>query len=266
MFVAAYSGGIAEIAASMLDKPFDREAALPRMYVADEKHEFKNQAESMGLVHPTHPMGANFGDLDNDGFVDFYLGTGWPEYHELMPNMLYHNKAGLAFQDVTNAVRVGHLQKGHAVAIADFDADGDLDVFEQMGGFVPGDKFYDVLFQNPGSERNWLKVKLVGVKSNRPGVGARIHIRTTGEDGERSIYRTVQTGGSFGSSPFEQHIGLDTASTITRLEIFWPLSGETQVFKNIGVNQRIQITEGNGEITRMPLDTLPSESPSKSKP
>lgn len=266
LFVAAYSGGIAEIAASMLNKPFDRDAALPRMYVGDGQNGFTNQAESMGFVHPTHPMGANFGDLDNDGFVDFYLGTGWPEYHELMPNMLYHNQEGRAFQDVTNAVRVGHLQKGHAVAIADFDADGDLDLFEQMGGFVPGDKFYDVLFQNPGSQSKWLRVKLEGVKSNRPGIGARIHVRVAGEEGERSIYRTVSTGGSFGSSPFEQHIGLGAADTISRLEVFWPLSGETQVFEDISVNQRIQIAEGKIETIKMPLDKRTSESPSKQQP
>jgi hypothetical protein len=248
LFVAAYAGGIAEIASSLLDKPFDREATLPRLYVNDANYRFTNQAERLGLVHPTHPMGANFGDLDSDGFVDFYLGTGWPEYHELMPNKLYRNQAGRSFDDVTNAARVGHLQKGHAVAIADFDNDGDLDLFEQMGGFVPGDKFFDVLYQNPGNTRNWLKVKLIGQESNRVGIGARIHIRVLEGDTEASIYRTVNSGGSFGANPLEQHIGIGSAKSILKLEVFWPASNRTDVYDNLTVNQRLIVTEGSENV------------------
>lgn len=268
LFVAAYSGGIAEVAASYLGKPFDRVAALPCMYVSDAQHQFANQAEQLGLVHPTHPMGANFGDLDNDGFVDFYLGTGWPEYHELMPNMLYRNQAGKAFQDITNGARVGHLQKGHAVAMADFDNDGDLDLFEQMGGFVPGDKFYDVLYENPGSGSNWIKIHLVGKTTNRPGIGARIHLRVSDGQTERSIYRNVSSGGSFGANPFEQHIGIGSAHDIVKLEVYWPRTAQTDVFEHVSTNQRIKLTEGTGDfdVIGKLQDAEISELPSKSKP
>ena len=201
LFVAAYSGGISEIAASMLSKDFDRQAALPRLYVGNGGKQFTNQAESMGLLQPTHPMGANFGDVNSDGYPDIFLGTGWPEYHELMPNLMYLNQLGNRFLDVTNVARVGHLQKGHAVAMADFDNDGDVDVFEQMGGFVPGDKFYDVLFQNPSPPGNWLKVKVIGTDSNHQGIGARIHVRVTQDGQPRSIYRWVQLGRKLRGKP-----------------------------------------------------------------
>lgn len=243
IFVAAYSGGIAEVATAMLGKDFDRVACLPRLYVNNEKHQFVDRAETYGLVHPTHPMGANFGDVSNDGFPDFYLGTGWPEYHELMPNLFYRNQGGEKFQDITNGTRVGHLQKGHAVAIADFDNDGDVDIFEQMGGFVPGDKFYDVLFQNPGADGNWLKIKLVGKVSNRAAIGARIHLRVTDGANERSIYRWVNSGGSFGANPLEQHVGLGNATKVLKIEVFWPKTGKIDDFENVELNQRVELTE-----------------------
>jgi len=245
LFVTAYAGGIADVAASMLGKPFDQTETLPRMYVNQEGNRFEERAEAMGFTHPTHPMGSNFGDVDNDGFPDFYLGTGWPEFHELMPNVFYRNNGGTKYDDVTNSAGVGHLQKGHAVAMADFDNDGDVDIFEQMGGFVPGDKFYDVLFQNPGSKQNWIKLKLVGTKSNRAAIGARIHIVVNEQGTSRSIYRWVNSGGTFGANPFEQHIGLGNASKIEKIEVFWPKTGETSFLEAPKMNQRLVITESN---------------------
>ncbi|MEZ6087377.1 MAG: VCBS repeat-containing protein [Pirellulaceae bacterium] len=77
-------------------------------------------------------MGANFGDLNNDGFPDFYLGTGYPNYEALMPNLMYLNQAGKRFADVTTVGGFGHLQKGHGIAFADIDNDGDQDIFSEM--------------------------------------------------------------------------------------------------------------------------------------
>jgi hypothetical protein len=193
-------------------------------------------------------MGANFGDLDNDGYLDFYLGTGWPEFHELMPNVLYRNQAGVRFADVTTAARVGHLQKGHAVVFFDFDQDGDLDLFEQMGGFVPGDKYQDTLYQNPISAGHWLEVRLVGVKSNRAAIGARIHVRLIEGDTVRSVYRHVNSGGSFGGNPLRQHLGLGAAARVASLEVFWPTTGRTETFADVPLNCLIEIVEGAGAL------------------
>ena len=121
-------------------------------------------------------MGSNYGDVDNDGFLDFYLGTGYPDYEGVMPNVFYLNRAGERFLDITLAAGLGHLQKGHAVAFADFDHDGDQDIFEQMGGALPGDRFGDALFLNPGSDNHWIAVRLVGVGSNRSALGARLRV------------------------------------------------------------------------------------------
>ena len=246
LFVSAYSGGIAEVAASMLGLPFDREATLPRLYLNNAQG-FRESADAWHLRKPVHPMGANYGDVDSDGFLDFYLGTGWPEYHELTANVLYQNLGGERFVEATTSARVGHLQKGHAVVMADFDNDGDLDIFEQMGGFVPGDKYYDVLYRNPGSGNRWLKVKLVGQESCRAAIGARIHVVFEQDGSERSVYRHVNSGGSFGGNPLEQHLGLGQASNIKTLEVFWPRTGKTEVFTEVPLDSRLQIVEGQGE-------------------
>ncbi|MCY3761624.1 MAG: VCBS repeat-containing protein, partial [Gemmatimonadetes bacterium] len=122
----------------------------------------------------TLTMGCNFGDLDNDGYLDFYQGTGYPGYEALMPNVMYRNLGGTGFVDVTMAGGFGHLQKGHGVAFADLDYDGDQDVYMQLGGAYPGDMYGNALFENPGFDNNWIRVRLRGVQSNRAGMGAGI--------------------------------------------------------------------------------------------
>ena len=165
-----------------------------------------------------------------------------------MPNKAYHNLRGKGYADVTLPSGLGHLQKGHGVAFADLDFDGDLDIFCQMGGAFRSDKFHNACFENPGFGNHWVKIRLVGTVSNKAGVGSRIRAEIT-EDGEsRSVYVTVSTGASFGCNPLQQHIGLGKATKIDVLEVFWPASNTTQVFKDLPVDRRIRITEGSEEL------------------
>ncbi len=263
LYVSAYSGGVGEIAANALGK-LDPKFPRTHLYRNDGRGSFENVAPQLNLVKPHHPMGANFGDLDNDGFLDFYVGTGWPEYHQLMPNAMYRNDRGERFLDVTTAGGFGHLQKGHGVAFADLDRDGDADIFEQMGGFYRGDRFYDVLFQNPGFGNHWVALKLAGTQSNRAAIGTRIRIDVTESGEPRSIYRWVDSGGSFGGNPFEQLIGIGRAEQIDSIEIFWPKTGETQRFTNVAIDRIWRIVEGQTELQEVPRKALrwPSDLPS----
>ena len=113
-----------------------------------------------------------------------------------------------------------------------------------------------MLFENPGFGHHWIKLKLVGVQSNRAGVGARIRIDVVEDGKPRSIYRYVTTGGSFGGNPLRQEIGLRRATRIERLEIFWPTSGQTQHFDDVAVDQALEITEEKEEFRKLPLKTL----------
>ena len=144
-------------------------------------------------------MGCNFADFDNDGWLDFYLGTGEPSLATLVPNRMFKNVGGARFADITGSSRTGHLQKGHAVACGDWDRDGDVDLFIETGGAVTGDKYHNVLFQNPGQGNHWLTVKLVGRKTNRAAIGARIKVVTEATQ-PRSIHRLVSSGSSFGAN------------------------------------------------------------------
>jgi hypothetical protein len=115
-------------------------------------------------------------------------------------------------------------------------------LFEEIGGAVPGDRYHNVLFQNPGNGNNWLTVKLVGQKTNRAAIGARIKVVTAAEP-PLTVHRHVSSGSSFGGNPLQQHIGLGKAKSVATLEVFWPTSQTTQVFHDVGVNQAIEVTE-----------------------
>jgi hypothetical protein len=241
IYVAAYDALVEDLAASYLGLETDAERAC--LYEGDGHGGFREVAGERNLDRPSAPMGANFGDLDNDGYPDFYLGTGYPPYFALMPNLMYHNRRGESFADVTAAGGFGNLQKGHAVVFADLDRDGDQDVFEQMGGALSGDRFHNSLYQNAGFGNRWITVELTGVQSNRSAIGARIRVQVLEAGESRSIYKHVNSGGSFGASPLEQTIGLGKAERIELLEVYWPTSDVTQTFRDLPMERSIHIRE-----------------------
>jgi hypothetical protein len=155
--------------------------------------------------------------------------------------------------DVTASSGTGELHKGHGVAFADIDNDGDEDIITSIGGAQPGDSHAFRLFENPGNGNDWISLKLVGVKANRAAIGARIKVTVkNGGDGTRSIYRTVGSGGSFGASPLQQHIELGKAAQILSIEIVWPGGSRTpQTFSNVGKNQFLEIKEFAAEYTKL---------------
>ena len=139
-------------------------------------------------------------------------GPATRDYESLMPNVLYRNVGGKKFVDVTCGGRWAHLQKGHAIAFADLERDGDLDVFAQMGGAFPGDDFADALVPNPGFGNHWLALELDGRRSNRSAIGAR-DTRRRDENGGEPLHlpNWVNSGGSFGASPLEHTVRLGKA-------------------------------------------------------
>ncbi len=257
LFVAAYEADIGDVAADYLGREHD--GVSPRLYQNDGMGRFVDVTDSVGLDHPYLPMGANFGDLDNDGWLDVYLGTGDPNYQTLMPNVMLRNDRGLRFQNVTTSGGFGHLQKGHGVAFADFDNDGDQDIYHQLGGFLVGDKFHNALFKNPGHGNAFLIIQLSGSQTNRAGYGARIRVTVDSPDGMRTIHRAVGSVSSFGGSPTRQEIGLGNATDITQVEVDWPVLGQTQRFTQVPLNQMIRIAENdqNFQTIQRPRIDLP---------
>ena len=203
---------------------------------------FENVTARAGLDLAMAPMGSNIGDFDNDGFLDFFLGTGTPRYSMLVPNRMFRNVAGVRFADVTTSTGTGNLQKGHGVACGDFDRDGDIDIFVQHGGATPGDMFYNALYQNPGAGGRSITLKLIGKKTNRAAIGARIKVTLAGSP-SRVIHRLISSGSSFGANSLEQTIGFGTAPSVESVEIHWPTSDQRQVFGPVASGQFLEITE-----------------------
>lgn len=181
---------------------------------------------------PLSTMGASYGDLDNDGCLDFYLGTGTPEPWYVLPNLMYlGRRQGWECRGGTVNVSMldgfGTVQKGHGIVFFDFDADGDQDVYSALGGMWPGDAWPNQLFVNEGeSGHAWVKLRLRGRRTNRHGVGAMIRVAARGAGGEpivRTYHMDAKTG--FGSAPYLAHIGLGAAVRIEEVEVRWPISG-----------------------------------------
>ncbi len=232
-----------EIASSftqeLLDKPIPFDKA--KLYINKGNLQFEEQSQAFGIDKCTYAMGSNYGDLDNDGWLDFYIGNGSPQLNSVIPNRMFRNVNGKSFEEVTSAGRFGHIQKGHGAAFADFDQDGDQDIYMVMGGAYEGDFFTNVLFENPIQENNWINLDLEGTRTNKKGQGVKIRIEL--ENG-RNIYHTVGTGGSFGGNSLRSEIGLGKAEKIKNLEVLWTKS-VAQNFSDLEVNSSYKIIEGD---------------------
>ena len=240
LFATSYDRSLADVVRGLLGQSHYRYSS--RLFHNDLGRRFEDRIREAGLDMVFATMGSNYGDLDNDGFLDLYLGTGDPDLGTLVPNRAFKNVDGRRFAEITGSTGTGHLQKGHSVACGDYDGDGDVDIFIQMGGPLNGDRYHNILFQNPGQGHHWLTVKLVGKKTNRAAIGTRIRVVTAG-DHPMTVHRHISSGSSFGGNPLRQTIGLGKASRVARLEVEWPGSGTTQVFRDIDADRAIEITE-----------------------
>ncbi len=256
IFVGAYESTPDDISAYYLGEKV--EGGRPRLY-RNTGDGFEDVTEAAGLTAPALPMGSSFGDFDNDGLPDIYLGTGVPNINALMPNQAWRNRGG-TFEDATFALGLGHLQKGHGVAFGDLDRDGDQDLFEQMGGAFPFDAYGNVLYENPGSGADgghrWIVLRLTGTKANRIGLGARIAVTVRRGEATRTIHHVVGTGGSFGANSLQAEIGLGDAESIEEITIRWPGSGTVQRFREVAMDAAYRATEGEAALERLPYEPI----------
>jgi hypothetical protein len=213
-----------------------------------------------------------FFDFDNDGWLDLYVVNGWVsagsesyvlDIFELIvqpdvdladarnwPPMgdktlsgyqrshLFRNLGGTLFRDVAAEHGVDSLRDGRGVAVADFDGDGRLDLFVANANAEPH------LFRNvhPASG-NWLQLDLVGTKSNREAIGARVAVTAGG----RQRWSFVNGGNGFASQSSRRlHFGLGEAERADSVEVYWP-SGARQTFRGLAAGRRYRLVEGRPE-------------------
>ena len=256
LFVAGYRTFLGDMAAEALGRPLAIGQGYPLLYRNRGDGTFVDVTAAAGLDTIMPVMGSNFGDLDNDGYPDLYLGTGAPGLEMLTPNRVFRNVGGTRFENVSPAGGFGHLQKGHAVSFGDIDHDGDQDVYVVLGGYYEGDVSRNVLMLNPGHGNAWVTLRLEGTASNRLAMGARIAVAVATPGGDRVVHAVAGTGGSFGASTLQQEIGLGSATRIRELTIVWPGSGRRDVHRDVPLNRVLRIREGDPAVTPLPVDPL----------
>ena len=217
------------------------------LYRNDGKGNFEDVTARSGLGVETRFIGWGAGmvDLDNDGLADLFIVTGnvYPEIGEKLPaypwktpRMVFRNLGNGRFEELIDEAGPGvaapHSSRG--CAFGDFDNDGDVDVLIVNLGEPPSLLRNDV---KPG--HHWLKVKLIGTKSNRGAIGARV----TCTYGARKQAAEVMSQGSFFSANDPRlHFGLGSA-VVADLEIRWP-SGLVETRKSFPADRIVTITEG----------------------
>jgi len=260
IFVSGYSTFEVSPAALMMDYTQNKfNKNRPHLYKNLGKGRFAEVSLRVGLDEPVTTMGCNFGDLNNDGYLDFYLASGNPNYYSIVPNKMYLNQGGKSFEDITYSSGFGHIQKGHAVGFGDFDMDGDQDIYTVMGGAYEGDIYSNLLYENPiGNKNNWINIRLIGTKSNTSAIGAKIILTITENDVERKIYHNVGYDASFGGNSLLAELGVGQAKKIDKLEILWPNDEmTTSSFDNVSVKQHIVIEEGETDYLKLDIKETP---------
>ncbi len=219
---------------------------LPKLYHNKGNMVFEDVSDQMGLNEVAYTMGCSFGDINVDGFLDYYLATGNPLYQSLVPNKMYLNIEGRKFEDVSYSGGFANIQKGHGVSFGDWDHDGDEDLYAVIGGAYDGDFFYNCFFDNPNEHNNnWVVLKLEGTKANKAAVGARVTISTQENGKERKICRTVTSGASFGANSLALEVGLRKSTTINSVTVQWPCKEcPVEEFKGMEINKAYRLVQG----------------------
>jgi len=227
------------------------------LWHSDGKGHFDEVSGPAGISEPTRHVlsfGGGFFDYDNDGWLDLFIANGHisaeigkvsPDVHYKQINSLFHNNHNGKFTDVTQISGKGFTKPyvGRGVAFADFDNDGYVDVVVANNGDPP------LLLHNDGpaaggSQNHFVSFKLVGTRSNRDAMGARIKLRAGG----LSQIREIEGGGSFMSqSDLRAHFGLGGSTRADEVEVRWP-SGLRQVFHDVAGDGFYLIVEGKNQL------------------
>ena len=234
---------------------------------------FEDATFPAGLGRHTQFLGwgVGFFDFDNDGWPDILICNGhvYPEVEQLRTEagyaqrkLLYHNMHNSHFADVSEEAgpAISEPSASRGCAFGDFDNDGDIDFVINCVNDVPRLVRCDSTLKH-----NWIKVRTIGTKSNRSGIGARLRCvaQIPGETKPHSQIDEVRSGGGYLSqSDLRVHFGIGKAEKVDLIEIKWP-SGAVDTLKDIKPNQVIYVKEGEGIIRHVTYDADKKAPPKK---
>ena len=247
IFVVGFTSDMETALRSRIEGRTVHEGSRLALYRNDRDGTFTDVTEEAGLSWNLGAMAAAFGDYDNDGWLDLFVGAGAPPMERLEPNRLFRNLGDGTFEDVSVSAGVDDLGKGHGAAFADYDHDGDLDLFVPVGGAFPGDRQRSLLYRNPAVQspdpNRWLHILLRATTLHPDAVGAQVRVRVGDAPGAPVQLREVAIGGGFGITPSPiLEFGLGRHDTAQEVEIRWPGGGH-RILRNVSANQRILIVE-----------------------
>ena len=176
-------------------------------------------------------VGCAWADYDNDGHLDLFVANRTGK------NCLYHNNGDGTFSKATPGAIVEDVNASNGCAWGDCDNDGFLDLF-----VANWDGQNNCLYHNNGNGYNWLKVKCVGVVSNRSGIGAKVRVKAVVGGKELWQVREIGTGDAWGSQSLTAHFGLGEAATVETVRVEWP-SGAVQELHDVGAKQVVVVNE-----------------------
>jgi len=237
---------------------------LARVYQNSGDGTFEDATFRSKISYATYHIstfGTRFMDYDNDGWCDLFMANGHvldniERYHAdtkyAEPKMMFRNTGRGVFENVSDQLgpdfQSPRVSRG--AALGDFDNDGDLDILINNCGQAP-----QLLRNDGGNSNHWLEIFLIGTKSNRDGVGARVKVTA----GDRVLYEQRKGGMSYQSAQDPRlHFGLSQHSSVDSVEIAWP-SGITTKLSNLKADQIIAVKEGTGIVER-PFPRIPGMS------
>jgi enediyne biosynthesis protein E4 len=187
---------------------------------------------------------SGWGDYDNDGDLDMFVTQAYGPANVYLRNHLYKNllieNGTASFEKITSGDIVTDSGYSYGFAWADWDSDGDLDVFTAK---TYNENENNSAFINSGNSNKWLEIKLTGTTTNKSAIGSKVKIKATINGTPRWLTREVSGQSGYCGQNLDLHFGLGSASIIDSIRVEW-LSGLTQHFINISTNQIVRLTEG----------------------
>ncbi|HEU4875430.1 MAG TPA: CRTAC1 family protein, partial [Pyrinomonadaceae bacterium] len=227
---------------------------LPALYKNSGRGFFEDASRAAGFDITRYvEWGTGFVDFDNDGWRDVLIVTGsvYPEVEKIFkeyphrgPRLIYQNLRNGRFRDVTTQMGPAILspRSSRGSAFGDFDNDGDVDVLVMNMNEAPLLLRNEYFGKSTRGPNNWLMLNLIGTKSNRSAIGARVVLKT----GAQLQFQEVTSQSSYYShNDHRLHFGLGQNKQADSIEILWP-SGEREVLSNVPANKIVNIKEGSG--------------------